>query len=68
MAVRLVGHALLQKSPMRLILFLALNPLAAALLGALFPGEPLGKRQLAALVLITSGLWLATRSRRLHQR
>ena len=58
----------MQQSSTRVTLFLALNPLTAALLGALFPGKPLGKRLLAALSLITFGLWPATRPRRLHQR
>jgi drug/metabolite transporter (DMT)-like permease len=49
-------------------LFLALDPLTAALLGALSLGEPLGKRQLAGLVLITFGFWLTRRSRRPLQR
>ena len=58
----------MQQSSTRVTLFLAFDPLTAALLSALFPSEPLGKRQLAALVLITFGLWLATRPRRRHQR
>ena len=42
--------------------FLALNPVTAALLGWLVLGEPLQPSLLAALVLIALGLWLATRA------
>jgi drug/metabolite transporter (DMT)-like permease len=41
--------------------FLALNPVTAALLGWLLLGEALHAATLAALALIGAGLWLATR-------
>ena len=63
----LSGYALMQQSPMRVTLS-NVQPANEALLGTLFPGAPLRKRQLAALVLIAFGLWVVTRLRRLHQR
>jgi drug/metabolite transporter (DMT)-like permease len=53
--------ALKKESPTRVTVFLALNPVTAALLGALLLAEPLGAHLLAALALIAVGLWLATR-------
>jgi drug/metabolite transporter (DMT)-like permease len=54
-------YALKNESPTRVTVFLALNPVTAALLGALLLGEPLRPHLLAALALIAAGLWLATR-------
>jgi drug/metabolite transporter (DMT)-like permease len=54
-------YALKHESPTRVTVFLALNPLTAALLGVLFLGEALSPWSAAAIVLIASGLWLATR-------
>jgi drug/metabolite transporter (DMT)-like permease len=54
-------HALKHESPTRVTVFLALNPVTAALLGALLLAEPLGAHLLVALGLIAGGLWLATR-------
>ena len=53
--------ALKNESPTRVTVFLALNPVTAALLGALLLAEPLGAHLLGALALIAAGLWLATR-------
>lgn len=55
-------YALKHESPTRVTVFLSLNPLTAALLGMLFLGEPLSPWAGGAIVLIASGLWLATRS------
>jgi drug/metabolite transporter (DMT)-like permease len=54
-------YALKHESPTRVTVFLALNPLTAALLGVLFLGEALSLWAAAAIFLIASGLWLATR-------
>ena len=54
-------YALKHESPTRVTVFLALNPLTAALLGVLFLGEALSPWSAAAICLIASGLWLATR-------
>jgi drug/metabolite transporter (DMT)-like permease len=54
-------YALKNESPTRVTVFLALNPVTAALLGALLLAEPLGAHLLLALALIAAGLWLATR-------
>ncbi|WP_341913287.1 DMT family transporter [Polaromonas sp. YR568] len=54
-------YALKHESPTRVTVFLALNPLTAALLGVLFLGEALSPWSLAAIFLIAFGLWLATR-------
>ncbi len=54
-------HALKHESPTRVTVFLALNPVTAALLGSAFLGESLHPALVAALVLIAAGLWLATR-------
>ncbi len=54
-------YALKHEAPTRVTVFLALNPLTAALLGALFLGEALDGWTLSAIVFIASGLWLATR-------
>ena len=55
-------YALKHESPTRVTIFLALNPLTAALLGSLFLGEAIDGWLLATLVLIACGLWLATRT------
>jgi drug/metabolite transporter (DMT)-like permease len=54
-------YALKHESPTRVTVFLALNPVTAALLGWALLGEDLHPAALAALVLIAAGLWLATR-------
>jgi drug/metabolite transporter (DMT)-like permease len=54
-------YALKHESPTRVTVFLALNPVTAALLGWGLLGEPLGSGLAAALALIAGGLWLATR-------
>ena len=54
-------YALKHESPTRVTVFLALNPLTAALLGWALLGEPLHPAAVAALLLIAAGLWLATR-------
>lgn len=54
-------YALKHESPTRVTVFLALNPVTAALLGWAWLGEPLQAASLGALVLIAAGLWLATR-------
>ena len=54
-------YALKHESPTRVTVFLALNPVTAALLGWAVLGEPLAPQLLAALVLIGLGLGLASR-------
>jgi len=54
-------YALKHESPTRVTVFLALNPVTAALLGWGLLGEALPPSTLAALALIAAGLWLATR-------
>lgn len=61
-------YALTHESPTRVTVFLALNPLTAALLGVLFLGEALSPWSTAAIFLIAFGLWLATRSEAPAQR
>jgi drug/metabolite transporter (DMT)-like permease len=53
-------YALKHESPTRVTVFLALNPVTAALLGRMLLGEPLPAQTVAALVLIALGLWLST--------
>ena len=55
-------HALKHESPTRVTVFLALNPVTAALLGWGLLGEPLHPAALAALAMIAIALWLATRA------
>lgn len=55
-------YALKNESPTRVTVFLALNPVTAALLGAALLGEALQAHLLLALALIAAGLWLATRA------
>jgi drug/metabolite transporter (DMT)-like permease len=55
-------YALKHESPTRVTVFLALNPVTAALLGWALLAEPLPAVLLAALALIAAGLWLATRA------
>ncbi|RYX95041.1 MAG: DMT family transporter [Comamonadaceae bacterium] len=54
-------YALKHESPTRVTMFLALNPVTAALLAVPFLGEPLTAWTVAAIGLIAGGLWLATR-------
>ena len=54
-------YALKHEAPTRVTVFLALNPVTAALLGWAVLGEALLPAALAALGLIAAGLWLATR-------
>lgn len=54
-------YALKHESPARVTVFLALNPVTAALLGAWLLGEALTPWTLLALPLIAAGLWLSTR-------
>jgi drug/metabolite transporter (DMT)-like permease len=54
-------YALKHESPTRVTVFLALNPVTAALLGWALLGEALHPAGLGALLLIGVGLWLATR-------
>jgi drug/metabolite transporter (DMT)-like permease len=53
-------YALKHESPTRVTVFLALNPVTAALLGWALLGEPLPAVALAALAMIAIALWLAT--------
>lgn len=55
-------YALKHESPTRATVFLALNPVTAALLGYFLLGEPLTTWTLTAIALIGAGLWLATRA------
>ena len=54
-------YALKHESPTRVTVFLALNPVTAAILGWSLLGEALSASSAAALPLIALGLWLATR-------
>jgi drug/metabolite transporter (DMT)-like permease len=56
-------YALKHETPGRVTVFLALNPVTAALLGWVLLSEPLPPQLLVALVLIALGLGLATRAR-----
>jgi drug/metabolite transporter (DMT)-like permease len=53
-------YALKHESPTRVTVFLALNPLTAALLGTLVLHEAFDGWLLAAILCIAAGLWLAT--------
>ena len=55
-------YALKHESPTRVTVFLALNPVTAALLAWALLREPLAPQMLAAVALIALGLWLATRA------
>jgi drug/metabolite transporter (DMT)-like permease len=55
-------YALKHESPTRVTVFLALNPVTAAMLGWALLGERPAGATWAALLLIAAGLWLATRS------
>lgn len=55
-------YALKHESPTRVTVFLALNPVTAALLGWLLLGEQPGAAGWLALLPIAAGLWLATRT------
>ncbi len=64
-AATYTGHAALRlkhESPTRVTIFLALNPVTAAVLGALLLHEAFDLWRLGAIVLIAAGLWLATRT------
>ncbi len=54
-------YALKHESPTRVTVFLALNPVTAALLGWALLGERLPPAAIGALALIATALWLATR-------
>ncbi len=54
-------YALRHESATRVTVFLALNPLTAALLGRVLLGERLDAWIAGAIALIATGLWLATR-------
>ena len=54
-------YALKHESPTRVTVFLALNPVTAALLGWGLLGEALPPTTWLALALIAAGLWLATK-------
>jgi drug/metabolite transporter (DMT)-like permease len=54
-------YALKHESPTRVTVFLALNPLTAALLGWSLLRETLPPSAFVAMLLIAAGLWLATR-------
>ena len=54
-------YALRHTSATRVTVFLALSPLTAALIGALFLGEAFTLALGAGLALVALGLWLATR-------
>jgi drug/metabolite transporter (DMT)-like permease len=58
-------YALKHESPTRVTVFLALNPVTAALLGWMLLGEALHPGTAAALVLIAAGLWFATRPQKI---
>lgn len=61
-------YALKHESPTRVTIFLALNPLTAALLGTWLLHEVFDAWLAAAIVFIAVGLWLATRSPADHAR
>ncbi len=54
-------YALKHESPTRVTVFLALNPVTATLLGWWLLGEAAPPAAAGALLLIATGLWLATR-------
>lgn len=60
-------YALKHESPTRVTVFLALNPVTAAVLGTVVLGEPLTAWLLGGLALIAAGLWLATRAAPEHR-
>lgn len=57
-----LGHT----TPTRVTIFLSLSPVTAALLGALFLGEPVSPGVVLGCIAIAAGLWLAYRAPR-HQ-
>lgn len=61
-------YALKHESPTRETVFLALNPVTAALLGAWLLHEPLTASAGGATALVAAGLWLATRTAPPRQR
>jgi len=56
--------ALRHASATEVTVFLALSPITAAWLGALWLGEPTSPASLLGLVLVALGLWLAHRQTR----
>lgn len=60
-------YALKHESPTRVTVFLALNPVTAALLGWALLDERLHPTAWGALALIAAGLWLATRRGIIHR-
>jgi len=56
--------AAVQVSPARVTVFLPLNPIAAAALGALLLGERVGARFGLGLTCVVVGVWLAYRTPR----
>jgi drug/metabolite transporter (DMT)-like permease len=61
-------YALKHESPTRVTVFLSLNPVTAALLGAWLLGEAITRWSAGAMALIAIGLWLATRGGSPRQR
>ena len=61
-------YALKHESPTRVTVFLALNPVTAALLGTWLLHEAFTAYHGGALALIAAGLWLATRPPAVAQR
>lgn len=61
-------YALKHESATRVTVFLALNPVTAAVLGLALLGESLTVWTLSAIVLIAAGLWFATRPAEVVQR
>ncbi len=55
-------YALKHEPPTRVTVFLALNPVTAAMLGQFVLAEAVDGWTIGAIVLITVGLWLATRN------
>jgi drug/metabolite transporter (DMT)-like permease len=56
-------YALKHETPARVTVFLALNPLTAAVLGGVLLGEAHAPQLWLALALTAAGLWIATRTR-----
>ncbi len=54
--------ALGRLAPTRVAITVTLNPLAAALLGALLLGEPAGTRLVAGLAVVGAAIWLVNRA------
>ena len=56
-------YALHYAAPTRVTVFLALSPLTAAAIGAVWLSEPVGLGLAAGIALVTAGLWLMSRVR-----